>query len=189
MRAIGVPIPEEYAVKEYHTAEALAEYGPILDWGKVEAQLSMESFLRDGVLVLKGIFTPEAIGKLRASCENVQRQNDSWLEHDWHEPTQWAALGMHPPTADPLTQDEIEDARGGCQLLNGSGLHRIFQSVEANNPQEAAKGTHFGSGVLRDLRSIRWPKGMASHLASFQDFLMRNAEFDPDLCDCFAQKS
>ena len=29
------------------------------------------------------------------------------------------------------------------------------RSVAANNPQEAAKQTHFGAGVLRDTRSVR----------------------------------
>lgn len=54
MQELGVTIPAEgYHTAEYHTAEALAEYGPILDWDEVERQLSMENFLRDGVLVLR----------------------------------------------------------------------------------------------------------------------------------------
>ena len=160
MAELGLEIPAEYTVRSYHTEQVIAANRPILDWAKVMEQLCMESFLRDGVLVLKGVFTRDATARLRASCEHVQQQNDRWLEHDWHEPTQWARIGLKPPTAPRLTEEEKEAARGGCQLLNGSGLGEIFRSVEANNPAAVARGTHFGSGVLRDTRSIRWPKGL-----------------------------
>ncbi len=160
MRALGFEIPKEYSVRSYHTEAVLAEHRPILIWSKVMEQLSMESFLRDGVLILKGVFTSDATARLRASCEHVQQQNDSWLDHDWHEPTQWEKIGMNPPTAPRLTEEDKQAARGGCQLLNGSGLGRIFRSVEANNQEAVANGTHFGSGVLRDTRSVRWPKGL-----------------------------
>ena len=160
MQELGIDIPSEYTVRSYHTEEMLKSHQPILDWSKVTDQLCMDTFLRDGVLVLKGVFTPEATTRLRSSCENVQKQNDTWLDHDWHEPTQWAKIGLNGPTAPQLTEEEKQTARGGCQLLNSSGLGRIFQSVEANNPEAVASGTHFGSGVLRDTRSIRWPKGL-----------------------------
>jgi hypothetical protein len=185
MQQLGLAIPDEYHTAEYNTPEALAEYGPILDWGKVTEQLDMETFLRDGVLVLKGVFTPEATSRLVASCENVQRQNDSWLDHDWHEPTQWVELGLNPPTAPPLTEAEKEAGRGGCQLLSSCGLGRIFRSVEANNPDAiATNGTHFGAGVLRDRRSIRWPKGRGyypEHLPIMHDAFLLQCMCHPQM--------
>ena len=77
LEALGLAVPEHYSAAGcgYHTA-AGANRPAILDWGAVTAQLSMESFLRDGVLVLRSVFTPEATRRLRESCENVQRQND-----------------------------------------------------------------------------------------------------------------
>ena len=81
MEELGMPVPPSGATTrgEYHTAEGLAQ-ADILDWPAVQAQFDEEAFLRDGVAVLKGIFTPAATRRLRESCERCQLLNDSWLD-------------------------------------------------------------------------------------------------------------
>jgi hypothetical protein len=75
----------------------------------------------------------------------------------------------------PLSEQEKAAARGGCQLL-GQSLSRIMTSVEENNGgpgedfvldagraratrSEKGKPPRFGTGKLRDSRSMRWPCG------------------------------
>ena len=129
MDELGLVVPEEFRAP-YHTAEGLARED-ILDWRRVQEQWDEEAFMRDGVAIFRGIFTPAATRRLVESCENVQRHNDRWLDHDWHEPSQWEALGLRGPTEPPLTEEEKATARGGCQLL-WSTLGRILNSVRDN---------------------------------------------------------
>jgi hypothetical protein len=74
---------------------------------------------------------------------DVQRCNDEWLDHDWHEPSQWEPLGLSPPTCPPLTDEEKDRARGGCQL---SGvLSPIWQSVCENSDPSAVPAGNTGT--------------------------------------------
>ena len=155
MDELGLVVPEEFRAP-YHTAEGLARED-ILDWRRVQEQWDEEAFMRDGVAIFRGIFTPAATRRLVESCENVQRHNDRWLDHDWHEPSQWEALGLRGPTEPPLTEEEKATARGGCQLL-WSTLGRILNSVRDNNPDHSLD-LSTGLGQLRDARSMRWPLG------------------------------
>jgi len=155
MDELGLVVPEEFRAP-YHTAEGLARED-ILDWRRVQEQWDEEAFMRDGVAIFRGIFTPAATRRLVESCENVQRHNDRWLDHDWHEPSQWEALGLRGPTEPPLTEEEKATDRGGCQLL-WSTLGRILNSVRDNNPDHSLD-LSTGLGQLRDARSMRWPLG------------------------------
>ena len=177
LRQMGLPVPETYITADYHTAEAKA-LPPILDWEAVEAQLDTEAFLRDGVAVLRGVWLPAATSGLLESCVNVQRENDKWIDHDWHEPSQWAERGLNPPTCPPLTEVEKNEARGKGQVLHYT-LGPIFRSVKDNNPETVAGGAHFGLGMIRDERTIRWPSGIAPGIAApellpimYDDFLL-----------------
>jgi hypothetical protein len=148
------------AGRGYHTAESL-EFEDIFVWSKVVEQFEAQDFMRDGVLILTGVMTPLATRRLRESCERVQRENDSWLDHDWHEPTQWAPLGMRPPTCEPLSEAEKARARGACQVLNGV-LGRIWRSVRENTAgmfDDLPSTSGHGGGQLRDATSTRWPFG------------------------------
>ena len=84
-------------------AEAL-ERADILDWQAVLSQFNREDFLRDGYCALHRVFTADATRRLLESCKRVQALNDEWLDHDWHEPTQWEHLGLQPPSAQPTSQ-------------------------------------------------------------------------------------
>ena len=102
----------------YLTAEAL-ERADILDWQAVLSQFNREDFLRDGYCALRRVFTAGATRRLLESCKRVQALNDEWLDHDWHEPTQWEHLGLQPPSVPPLSDENKNRARGGCQLSGG----------------------------------------------------------------------
>jgi len=138
MAALNMPVPANGPFVSAGIVTSVP-VEPILDWGKVMEQFDQDAFMRDGVAVLKGIFTPEATAKLVASCERVQRCNDDWLDHDWHEPSQWAALGLSPPSCPPLTEAEKDRARGGCQLAGV--LNPIWKSVcENSDPEKLPAG-------------------------------------------------
>ena len=180
MRELALPAPAAPPFRaEYHTAAGLARE-PILQWPKVMAQFDVAEFMRDGVAVFKGIFTPDAARRLVASCENVQRQNDAWLDHDWLKPGQWAALGLKPPAVPPVTAEEKAAARGGCQLM-GRSLSRIMESVEQSNG-----GPRFGTGSLRDSRSMRWPCGtgyIPEHCPMGYDGFLANCITHPQMIE------
>ena len=68
MRELALPAPAPPFHAEYHTAAGLAR-APVLDWAKVMAQFDAAEFMRDGVAVLKGIFTVEAAARRgRLTC-------------------------------------------------------------------------------------------------------------------------
>ena len=129
--------------------EGLAQEA-ILDWAAVSEQFDQDAFMRDGVAVLRGVMTPAATRRLRASCERVQELNDEWLDHDWLEPAQWEQMGWRPPTCEPLSEEEKAKARGASQVLN-SVLGRIWRSARENN----AEATPGNPNFVRDSHSIR----------------------------------
>ena len=157
----------------YHTPEAL-EREDILDWGAVTAQFDRERFLREGYFALRSIFTPAATARLKRSCQAVQALNDEWVDHDWHEPGQWARANLRPPTAPPLSAEQREQARGGCQLL-GRMLHDIIQTTAPLDPALPIVSPHLSTSSdrqgwdgpgwekakhnsrLRDRSSLRFP--------------------------------
>ena len=155
MRELGMPLPPPPFTTggSYHTTEGLGQEA-ILDWAAVLEQFDQDAFMRDGVAVLRGVMTPAATRRLRASCERVQELNDEWLDHDWLEPAQWEQMGWRPPTCEPLSEEEKSKARGASQVLNGV-LGRIWRSARENN----AKATPGNPNFVRDSHSIRWPKG------------------------------
>ena len=61
MEELGMPVQRGASSGgEYHTAAGHA-LEDILDWSKVTEQFDVETFMRDGVAVLKGIFTPKSV--------------------------------------------------------------------------------------------------------------------------------
>jgi hypothetical protein len=168
MDAMNLPVPTSGPFVSAGIMAAGDPCEPILDWDKVVEQFDQEAFMRDGVAILKGIFTPEATAKLVASCEHVQRCNDEWLDHDWHEPSQWEPLGLSPPTCPPPTDEEKDRARGGCQF---SGvLSPIWQSVcENSDPSAVPAGNtgteHNGPSVEVRGRVVAYKPGKRGYVA------------------------
>lgn len=131
-----------------HWEQLEAERKDIFDMSAVAAQFDRASFLNDGYAVLKAVMTPTAVEEWTAALKYGQQLNDRLLTSDWNE-IDWYGLGRTPPTKS-LTEDEIDNALGGCQRVPQANDEAGVKTLR----QHSVFAEYFPSGHVRFLMNV-----------------------------------
>ena len=131
-----------------HWEQLEAERKDIFDMSAVAAQFDRASFLNDGYAVLKAVMTPTAVEEWTAALKYGQQLNDRLLTSDWNE-IDWYGLGRTPPTKS-LTEDEIDNALGGCQRVPQANDEAGVKTLR----QHSVFAEYFPSGHVTFLMNV-----------------------------------